>query len=388
LESMSNPGLHAKKKDIAMINISSEAQRALAVMGIVTTLAACSNGGLQPSGLASSFANTPASHALKQSLALGYSAKDVSVSSAWNGNVHSDRRKSWISPDARSASRLYFGSDIGSNDVYIFSMPGMALKGTLTGFRQPQGLCSGAHGDIYVANTRAFQVLEYSRTGTLLNTYTDSYGYPVGCAYNPINGDLAVTNIKNVSGELPGNLLIYATPSSPPTILTNPGTAEYFFVGYDKSGHLWGDGFTYSASYSLFTCDASGCQTIFLSGGTIYYPGAVDWDGKSGNWVLFDQLCGGQNGFNACSYPVSASGVLGTPTYYRNYEGTAVCDMAQAVIIPGGKSVAGGDNEGSCPSPRASNTFDSFLYPSGGTTNYKTSPFSYSAPVGAAISTK
>ena len=139
---------------------------------------------------------------------------DTFAGIAWMGNVHPDRNKSWVSPDAQRAPRLLFVSDVSTNDVYIFTMPDMNLKGTLTGFNQPQGECSDTHGNVYIANTRASTVLEYSRTGTLLNTYADTYGYPVGCAVNPLNGNLAVTNIIGLRGH--GQVLIYANPSSRP----------------------------------------------------------------------------------------------------------------------------------------------------------------------------
>ena len=85
-------------------------------------------------------------------------------------------------------------------------------------------------------------------------------------------------------------------------------------------------------SYILSDCHqrASSCSTITLTGGTIYFPGAVQWDGTRSEWVVWDQLCGDSDA--ACSYPVSASGVLGTPTQYENYEGTGDCDMVQGVI--------------------------------------------------------
>ena len=46
--------------------------------------------------------------------------------------MNTDHHKSWVSPDARRAPRLLFVSDIATNDVYILTMPAMALKGTLT----------------------------------------------------------------------------------------------------------------------------------------------------------------------------------------------------------------------------------------------------------------
>jgi hypothetical protein len=262
-------------------------------------------------------------------------------------------------------------------------MPDMELKGILTGFDEPQGLCSDAHGNIYVANTGAHQVLEYSRTGTLLNTYTDSYGYPVGCAVNPTNGALAVTDISGFSG--PGQALVFATPSSTPILLENPSQSAYYFAGYDDGGDLWVDGKDYGGSYILSECGASSCSTIKLRGGTLYFPGAIQWDGTSGNWVLFDQLCG--NVQAACSYPVSVGGALGSPTYYFNYNGSAVCDMVQGVIAADRKKyVAGGDLD-FCD--YASSTYDRFAYPSGGDpTNYATVSAYFSAPIGAAISAK
>ena len=79
------------------------------------------------------------------------------------GPLHRDRRKSWISPDAKRSPRLMFASDSEHGDVYIYSLPDMKLKGTLTGFYEPQGLCSDPRGNVYVANTDDTQVLNSSR---------------------------------------------------------------------------------------------------------------------------------------------------------------------------------------------------------------------------------
>ena len=347
--------------------------RALAAAAL---LAGCnSNGGSQSSGL------TPSSAVRSY----GLNPSDTFVGVKWIGNVHPDHQKSWVSPDVQRAPRLLFVSDISANDVYIFTMPDMNLKGTLTGFNQPQGECSDTHGNVYVADTQATQVEEYSHTGTLLNTYPDTSGYPVGCAVNPLNGDLAVANFTGLSGH--GQVLIFTSPSSAPIIMANPQQRFYSFLGYDIHGDLWVDGRDAMKKYILSDCSgALFCHTVNLSGGTIYFPGAVQWDQKEYSWVLFDQRCGNTN--TTCSYWVSGSGVLGQATNYQNYNGGPVCDMIQGVVAAYGKQyTVGGDYE-YCG--YTSTTANRWQYPAGGApTNYVTLPVSQNfRPTGAAISTQ
>ncbi len=327
----------------------------LCMLAATALLAGCNGGGSQSSGLTPSSAVTR--HALDPS--------DTFVGVKWIGNVRPDHQKSWVSPEVQRAPRLLFVSDITADDVYIFTMPDMNLKGTLTGFNQPQGECSDTHGNVYVADTQATQVEEYSHTGSLLNTYADAYGYPVACAVNPLNGDLAVANFTGLSGH--GQVLIFTSPSSSPTILTNPKQYFYSFLGYDSSGDLRVDGRNDLKQFMFSRCGASKCRTIKLSGGTIYFPGAVQWDQTEDSWVLFDQRCG--NTIAACSYQVSGSGVLGQATNYQNYNGGPVCDMIQGVVAAYGKRyTVGGDYE-YCG--YTSTTENRWQYPAGGApTNY------------------
>ncbi len=288
---------------------------------------------------------------------------DTFAGMTWMGSVHPDRNKSWVSPDAPRAARLLFVSDVGTNDVYIFTMPDMNLKGTLTGFNQPQGECSDTHGNIYIANTRASQVLEYSRAGTLLNTYADKYGYPVGCAVNPLNGNLAVTNIVGFRGH--GQVLIYASPSSKPMVLTNRKQYSYYFAGYDSRGDLWVDGRTVLKRFILSSCGASSCKTIRLHGGTIHFPGAVQWDQQEYAWALFDQ--GRCAGGGSCSFWASLTGVLVQVTDYETYSGDPVCDLVQGVVAAYGKKyAAGGDYERTRCGNANGNSVNRWQYPAGG----------------------
>ena len=297
--------------------------------------------------------------------------------------VHRDTGKSHVSPDAKSARRLLFISDDDTDDVYIFGLPKMALMGTLTGFYEPQGLCSDKAGKIWITNTGTLQIFQYSRTGTLLKTLSDTNGFPVGCAVYNTNGDLAVTNIEGYpSGD--GTVDVYADASGTPTVYSNPSQPYNFFDAYDSSGDLYVDGFDDSGSrFSLSELPkGSGTMsTINISGGAIYSPGGVNWRPATG-LVIGDQYC--NDGYAACLYAVSVSGSTGTitgSTTLTNYDGGA-CDVDQSTISPVGKFFAGGCiTEGSAPS-----TADRWLYPAGGTpTNYTTS---IEYPIGAAISNK
>ncbi len=368
------------------MRISWSRSYALGALAAAALLAGCNgNGGPQASGLTpSSGANLAGySRDVNPLTQDDSSMSDTFAGVTWNGDVQPDSHQSWVSPDVQRAPRLLFVSDVQTDDVYIFTMPDMNLKGTITGFNQPQGECSDRHGNIYVANTRATEVKEYSRTGTLLNTYPDKQGYPVGCAVDPVNGDLAVTNIRGFR-HAPGQVLIYKSPSSKPSVLTNPKQYSYYFDGYDIYGHLWVDGRDARKNYMLSGCNASRCRTIKLSGGKVYFPGAVQSDQQLFSWVVFDQLCGGKSA--ACSYWVSDGGALGKSTNYRKYKGGAVCDLIQGVVAAYGMKYTAGADYQSNRCRKGGSYEGRWQYPAGGTpTNYTTN---VSSPVGAAISTK
>jgi hypothetical protein len=360
------------------MHISRSAAYVLGVVAAAALVAGCSGGAQSPVLAPASMTNAQRSGASP----LHHDALGAFNTVRQPGKAHPDRHRSWISPDARRASRLAFFSDSDNQDVYIYSLPKLTLKGTVTGFSEPQGMCSDTKGNVYVANTGTEQVLELSRTGSIVKTYNDPYGYPVGCAYDPATGHLAVMDIFGLSGA--GQVLVYTSPSATPAILSNPGQYFYYFGGYGPNSVLWVSGRDSYGAYMVSACGPSSCNTVTLSGGTIYFPGGVQWDHVRSNWVLFDQLCGDTAA--ACSYPVSDSGVLGNPTYYLNAEGSNVCDMAQGVI--GGDRlnfVIGGDYE-YCGT--VSSSVGRWAYPAGGEpTNSGTLP-SYALPDGAAVSSK
>ena len=136
----------------------------------------------------------------------------------------------------------------------------MALKGTLTGLNEPQGECSDKNGNVWVTNTNANQIVLLSRSGSVIGSLSDPDGYPVGCAINPTNGDLAVTDIFDFSEA--GGVLIYHNGSGSPTRISNPAQYEYFFDGYDSNGNLYVDGFSYpSFTFTISVLPAGSSST-------------------------------------------------------------------------------------------------------------------------------
>ena len=351
---------------------------ALSVCASAILLAAC--GGSQSAALSPRSMTNAITNGARP---LGYGPLDASIMVQRPGAAHPDHHRSWVSPDAKRAKQILFVSDRGHDDVYMYSLPQMKLIGTLTGFSDPAYMCSDTKGNVYLANPVSAQVFRISHAGLITAKYEDLYGYPVGCGYDAATGHLAVTNVYDFSG--PGQVLVFdsANPSKPPTVLSNPNQYYYNFVGYDPKSILWVSGRDVFGNYMVSSCGPSSCGNVYLYDGTLYYPGAVQWNPLSNNWVLFDQECGDE--YAACSYPVLAGDILGAPTIYKNYEGGSVCDMAQGVLDSKATFVAGADYE-FCAN--ASSSFSRWPYAAGGTpTKYRTTD-AYSVPVGAAISTR
>ncbi|HLX25465.1 MAG TPA: hypothetical protein VKR05_00620, partial [Candidatus Cybelea sp.] len=106
--------------------------------------------------------------------------------------VRPDRHRSWISPDAASSAQLLFVSDAGTGDVDMFALPGMALKGKITGVGVPVGECSDTHGNVWISNYLNDEMLEYSHAGAPIGKIVLPKVKPWSCAVDPVTGSIAV----------------------------------------------------------------------------------------------------------------------------------------------------------------------------------------------------
>ena len=238
----------------------------------------------------------------------------------------------------RSASApLLYISDLGSFDVNVYSLDPLTRVRKLTGFSEPQGECSDASGDVWIADTGAAEMLEF-RPGAkhAARTLVDPLGYPVGCAVDPASGDLAVNDIfSNNNG--PGDVLVYHNARGTPAPYDNPHQYFYYFAAYDTSGNLYVSGMTKTNAYSLSAL-LHGAKTmvpVSVAGGTLHFPGSVFFNGET--LVLGDQQCGGAK--RSCLYEASVSGTR--VTIAKSIALTGSCDVAQVALD--GDRIYGGD---------------------------------------------
>jgi hypothetical protein len=285
-----------------------------------------------------------------------------------------DRGVSWMTPEAAKSALLYV-SDLGTFDVDVYTLPSRKRSGKLTGFDEPQGECTDPKGNVWVTNTGAFQIVKYAHGGTkpaaILN---DPLGYPVGCAIDPASGNLAVANLKGLSGA--GLVLVYEHARGTPAAFADLKQYSCFFAAYDAKGDLYVSGETgpqvHSYVLSVLPHHSTSMSTVTISGGTLYFPGTVAWVGST--LVLGDQKC--RNHAASCFYELKVSGKKAKITHTTPLAGA--CDVAQAWV--GKKHIAGGDYR-YCG---GRSSVDIWPYPSGGVPSAKVTGLQM--PVGTALS--
>ncbi|HEY4433559.1 MAG TPA: hypothetical protein VGM99_04070 [Candidatus Cybelea sp.] len=284
-----------------------------------------------------------------------------------------DRGSSWEDAAASSGPLLYL-SDFRNYDVYIYTVPALKMVGKITGFFEPQGECSDNNGNVWITNTGAQQILEFrpgsNRPVAMLD---DSTGYPVGCAVDLRNGDLAVTNLFDLYG--PGGVLVFKNARGTPRPYLNLNQFYYYFAGYDAHGNLYTDGLTKDNAFtlSLLPSGASKMSTITVRGATLHFPGTIVRSGSS--LVIGDQECGGKK--TSCLYEAAISGR--TAAVMKTIDLRGSCDVAQTALANG--RLFGGNY---CP--QGTSGADRWAFPAGGKPQASV-PGAHD-PIGAAIVTR
>jgi hypothetical protein len=197
-------------------------------------------------------------------------------------------------PTSAKEQDLLYVSTIESNNVFLYSYPTGKLVGTIRGFNYPRGLCTDAHGNVFITNFNGGDIIEYPHGGTIPKRNITNGGYaPFGCAIDPSSNNMAVTNYCAGMGQGSyscesgrGNtaaVTVFWKKNQPPIAYSNPAILHFFFCGYDASGNLFVDGYG-STGYPEFELaelpkGGKSLKRIMLNQ-QIEYPGGVQWDGQ------------------------------------------------------------------------------------------------------------
>jgi DNA-binding beta-propeller fold protein YncE len=278
-----------------------------------------------------------------------------------------------VSAPASTGGRLLYVSDLYNSVVDVYSVPSLKFVRKLSGFFEPQGECTNAAGDVWIADTGYEEIVEFAPGSTKpIATLPDALGYPASCAVNPIDGDLAVTNATGFSGN--GSVLIFRNATGTPESFGNDLQVECLFAAYDDKGNLYVTGETAKAKYVLteLRAHAGSLETLDVTGGTIYYPGVALW--SDGKLLLGDQEC--RNGTTSCLYVSTVSGKAANISSAIAF-GDA-CDVVQVTLFDG--ALYGG-NDDKCTHSKGS--VDRWSYPKG---QREAAVSGVHDPIGAAIS--
>lgn len=186
-----------------------------------------------------------------------------------------------IMPMHSSGGRLIYVADTASNTLTFYSYKTGKEQGSITsGLASPQGVCSDSQGNIFLANTDDFQVLEFAHGGTTpIQKIATTGQYPGGCAV--FKGTLAVVGICSSSDCGQGALLLYANETGSPTMVTCPNLYHYYFATYDGSGNLFAVGDNVSGDFGFCEVPQGTSQGIAITlDSPPSFPAPLQWDGK------------------------------------------------------------------------------------------------------------
>jgi DNA-binding beta-propeller fold protein YncE len=154
-------------------------------------------------------------------------------------------------PLSSSGGDLLYVSEYGESELQIYSYPQIKLLQTIKNVvYYPDGECTDAAGDVYVANAARDDVSEFAHGGTSpIATFVDKHRHPVTCSVDPATGKLAVTEY-GYDNSIRDSIAIYSSPIDKPTQYFDP-LFIYISCAYDPEGDLFVDGYDDSRRFRL-----------------------------------------------------------------------------------------------------------------------------------------
>jgi hypothetical protein len=227
----------------------------------------------------------------------------LSASHEATTSLHVDRGRSWMDPDAKRTSTLLYVADEATGDVYVYSYPKGKLKGTLTGFSTPSGICSNKAGEVFVLNGGGSTVEVFAHGGSTPIRTLNLPGYPeLNCSVDPTTGNLALGVLAGSCGDC---IAVFTNAQGIPTTYAPSGQSGIPGCGYDNVGNLFCDAYGSGNKFALFELPAGSANitSISVSGDSGLKAGPVQWDGK---YLAFG------SGATGMIYQIALSGSTGS----------------------------------------------------------------------------
>jgi hypothetical protein len=183
--------------------------------------------------------------------------------------THTAHRGSWMLTKARAEDLVYVAT---GDNVYVLSYPRGKLVGNLGVVGN--NLCSDKHGDVFIPSGN-YEVLEYAHGGSSPIQTLYPGDIPLGCAVDPMSGDLAVTNEASGAGEV----AMFANAKGTPTWYRDQEIFTFGLCGYDDRGNLFVDG----SGTGNFLAELPKGRTTFRNyalNRSFDTFGSIQWDGK------------------------------------------------------------------------------------------------------------
>lgn len=183
-------------------------------------------------------------------------------------------------PPAQSGDLLYL-TDVAKNDVEVFSYPQGKHVSTLSDLGKPRAECADAQGNVWIADTQGFDVIEYPHGASQPITALSTPGAPLGCSLNAKGDTIAVT------GGLGGTILAVFHRRAhgdwrDPRTYADENFTHVAFCGFDAKGNLFVDGTGKGGAFHLAELPRGGTALVEIAvSAPIGGAGQVQWDGTN-----------------------------------------------------------------------------------------------------------
>jgi hypothetical protein len=181
---------------------------------------------------------------------------------------------------ANGGGRVYISA---RTDVEMYKYAQDYYLGKLTGFQDARGLCADAGNDVYVTNFDAADVLEFAPRTSKPREINDVSPYPLDCALDPTNGNLAVVNEYGQTEYSAGNVAIFKGAKGNPKIYRYSAFVNFTSCAFDANGDLLVTGIDsdHQAAFAYLPAGGKALEALSLQTSSDWSgPSYVRWDGQ------------------------------------------------------------------------------------------------------------